>query len=100
MKRRKIHWNLPSVFLISTVGNTTPLIRELYSANWNLMAVDHSYYYLIAMSVIGFFIAYQIVTNMTIPKKTDSFYLSLLGVNFLINVILFLIVSIILAITY
>ncbi|PRY76196.1 hypothetical protein [Alkalibacterium olivapovliticus] len=100
MKKGKSNWNLPSVFVIATLGNISPLIRELINANWRFSAVHYSYYILIAMSFTAFFIAYQIVTNMAIPRKTLSFYLSLLGVNFLMNMILLLIVSVIMAITY
>lgn len=93
-------WNLPSVFIIATVGNLIPLLRELYEAGGNFSNVNPRYYYLIAMSVIGFSIAYHIVNNMAISKKTDSFYLSLLGVNFLVNMILLLFASVVLALTY
>ncbi|EXJ24312.1 hypothetical protein ADIAL_0051 [Alkalibacterium sp. AK22] len=52
------------------------------------------------MSVIGFSIAYYIVNKLAISKKTDSFYLSVLGVNFLVTIILLLFTSVLLAIVY
>lgn len=99
-KKSSPKWNILSIFIIATVGNLFPLLRELYNVGGVFSDVDHLYYYSSAMSLIGFFIAYHIVNNMNIKKQTDSFYLSLLGVNFLINIILMLIFSVGLAITY
>lgn len=99
-KKYSPKWNLFSVFIIATAGNLFPLFRELYNAGGVFSDVSPLYYYLIAMSVIGFSIAYYIVNKLAISKKTDSFYLSLLGVNFLVTIILLLFISVLLAIVY
>ena len=75
-----------------------PLIRNLIQVNWNFSAVEHQNYYLFGVALISFFIAFQIVERMKISKKTESYYLSILGVYFLITVMFILLVAVIAAI--
>lgn len=100
MREKQTRWNLLLVFLVAVTGNIVPVIRELHGVGWIVSEVSPHYFYLLVMSLLGFFIAFQIVRYMKIPKQTTSFYLSLLGVNFLINMVLILIYSVTVAIIY
>lgn len=90
--------NLAVTFFVAVIGGVMPLIRNLFEVNGNFSEVASHNYLLLVLSLIGFFVAYQIVNNMSIEKDTNSYYLSILGVNFLWNMFVILVVSIVYAV--
>lgn len=100
MKQKKSKFNLGTIFLLATIGAIIPLIRNLFEMNGNFSAVDFQYYYLIAVAFISFFLSFQIVNNMNITKKTDSYYLSILGVHLIITVFFILFTTIVFALFF
>jgi len=89
IKSNKPKWNLLTTFLIAVIGSIMPLIRNLFSVNGGITAVESHNYFLVGAAVISFFLAYQVVNHMSIPKRnTQSFYLSILGVHFIIHIVI------------
>lgn len=86
--------NFGTVFFISITGSVMPLIRELFRVGWDFTAVENHLYSLFALGLTSFFLAFQIVEKMQITKKYDSYYLSILGVHFMITTVLMLLVVI------
>lgn len=95
MKQKKSKLNLGTTFLIATIGTILPLIRNLFEANGNLSAVDYQYYYLFAIACISFFLSFQVANNLKITKKTDAYYLSILGLHFIFIVLFILFTTIV-----
>jgi hypothetical protein len=94
MKQKKAKLNLGTTFLIATIGAIIPLIVNLFEVNGNFSEVDFQQYYLIAVAFISFFLSFQIVNKINVPKETESYYLSILGVHFIITVFFILLTTI------
>jgi len=84
MSPKKTKFNLGWTFLIATIGSSVPLIRNLIEVNGDFTKVDSHHYILLIVAAGSFYLAYQIVKRMNIHEKTESFYLSIIGVYFLI----------------
>lgn len=94
MKQKKNRLTLGTTFLIVILGPLLSLIINLFEVNGNFSAVDFQNYYLIAVALISFFLALQIVNHMKITKKTTPYYLSILGVHFMMTVFFILLTTI------
>lgn len=71
-----------------------PLLRNLFEVNWNFSEVASQNYVLIALALVGFFLSFQIVNKMKIKRDTDSYYLSILGINFILTMFFILVVTV------
>lgn len=71
-----------------------PLLRNLFEVNWNFSEVASQNYVLLSLALVGFFLSFQIVNKMKIKKDTDSYYLSILGINFILTMFFILVVTV------
>lgn len=97
MNSKKTSLNLPGTLLIAIIGGTMPLIRNLFEVSWNFRKVEMHNYILMGLSVIGVFIAYLLANKISLHKGTDSYYLSILGIYFILTMLMMLLISVIMA---
>lgn len=94
MHSKKPKLNLLATFFIAIIGGIMPLLRNLFEVNWNFSEVTSQNYVLIALALVGFFLSFQIVNKMKIKRDTDSYYLSILGINFILTMFFILVVTV------
>lgn len=99
MNHKKVKFNLGGTFLMAIMGALFPFLVQVVKVRGDFTSVETYHYFLLALASFCFFLAYQIVKRMNVPRKTDNFYLTVLGVYLLVFIVIGLVSMIVLAAT-